>query len=187
MAIGRGDNNLAAMLQQQAHSHGNTQSLALLLMMAVEQSDSELVALLLQYGADANAAANKKTALQLAAKARDLVMMRLLLVNGARGSFAADGATAWQIALETDDAEMVGLLVGLQDQHHLNELDAAGCSALHRAAELGRLEAMQVLLQVNANSWLAHAGGICGMFVGGCLSWVVYTLLALLFHSGMSH
>lgn len=124
------------------------------LMMAASRGEAPSMKTLIDAGADVNAK-NKwgQTALMAAARAGDAEKVRLLLAAGASVQESdIDGMTALSHAASSTGATVLDAMVAiLEKKPDVNATDAQGVSPLMRAADLGDVEKIKVLLAAGAN------------------------------------
>lgn len=141
---------------------------------AAARGDQDLVLNLLRKGADLNRSASGncgRTALQAACEARQMKVIRLLINHGADVNAPASkydffGGTALQMAACRGDLELAFLLLNhgadpnATVQNYCEEV--GDCTILDKAARYGRLDMVQLLLDVGAVSYLRGQTGYEG-------------------------
>ena len=183
-AIMRNDTATARLLIERGasvHGDGEKNSISPLTQAAM-RGQIEMVNLLLDSGANVNGSeSDMMPPLNFAITRNDADMTRLLLERGAEQKSSSGGMAAvmakdkpevaellkaarandWHVLAETGDA--AGLLAQINAGADVNQTDAYNRTALQRAAQKGRLEAVQVLLDHGADANHAGTGGLTAL------------------------
>ena len=130
------------------------------LMHASVSGDLDIVNLVLREGAEVNErASNGWSALMLAsAKGFSRIVKRLIEVNGEPNIRDVFGWTPLMHAVEQNRKRVIELLVSTSNAH-VNNMNIDGVTALHRAAALGHIEIVRVLLVAGARADLSDLTG----------------------------